>query len=218
MSKQVLLVMSGLLHPPLLGRQAFEANLSGMEGYTFRRISSLEALPGVFAGDDAGDIAAIVLYYHHKHISDAALEALDQFVSGGGGLLAAHSATASFKDCPHYFEILGGRFVTHGPVETFMIQPETGTPSEQEPFSGIGPFKIRDELYLHEIQPGIQVHFFTHYRGEKVPAVWTYRYGQGRVCYAVPGHTASSMEHPAVREIFRQGLGWVCGKRDGVDG
>lgn len=204
--------MSGLLHPPLLGRQALEANLSVVEGYTFRRISSLEALPGVLAGDEAGSIAAIVLYFHQKHISDTALETLDRFVAGGGGLLAAHSATASFKGRPHYFKILGGRFLTHGPMAAFMVQPEAGALSAQNPFSGIGPFKIRDELYLHEIQPGIEVHFFTHYRGEKVPVVWTYHYGQGRVCYAVPGHTASSMEHPAVREIFRRGLIWVCGE------
>ena len=40
--------------------------------------------------------------------------AFDGFVRAGGGVLAIHSATASFKGSPAYFEVLGGRFVGQG--------------------------------------------------------------------------------------------------------
>jgi type 1 glutamine amidotransferase len=71
-------------------------------------------------------------------------------------------------------------------------------------------FTIRDELYLHELNPGIEVHFAANHAGQDVPIVWTYRYGRGKVCYAVPGHTSGSMTHPAVQEILRRGLKWVA--------
>lgn len=65
--------------------------------------------------------AALVLYFHHKTLSPAALTRLEAYARQGGGILALHSATASFKDCLPYFDILGGRFIGHGKVEPFEM-------------------------------------------------------------------------------------------------
>lgn len=147
----------------------------------------------------------MVLYFHAADISPTALAKLDAFVGGGGGVLALHSATASFKEEPHYFEMLGGRFTGHGPVSTFALRPT----AEAEVFEGVPAFTVRDECYLHETSPDITVHFTAQVGQLTVPAVWTYQYGAGRVCYAVPGHCASSMRHSLFQEVLRRGLAWV---------
>ncbi len=108
-------------------------------------------------------------------------------------MLAIHSATASFKQEPRYFEILGGRFRVHGAIQTFEVSQ---TQSAEDVFGHVAPFQIKDELYIHELAPEIAVHFEAMHDGEPVPVVWTRRYGAGRVCYAMPGHTAESMQAP----------------------
>jgi uncharacterized protein len=195
----ILLVTDGFIHPPFAGRRALQLALTQLDGFSFRHVRSLEQLPA-----DVHSYSALVLYYHHKTISAAALDRLDSFVQNGGGILAIHSATASFKDQPHYFEMIGGRFTGHGPVENFEVKR-----LRDDVFGEIGNFTVKDELYLHELQPGIDVHFAAQHAGQAVPVVWTFRYGQGKICYAVPGHTAQGMKHPALQEILRRGLQWV---------
>jgi type 1 glutamine amidotransferase len=195
----VLLITAGFFHPPRRGRQALHQALAQADGFSFQHVRSLEQLP-----DDLGSFAALVLYFHHKAISVEALTRLDAFVRNGGGLLAVHSATASFKDQPHYFDIIGGQFTGHGAVANIEVKQV-----KDDIFGGIGDFFVKDELYWHSLQPGIDVHFSAQHDGQSTPIVWTYRYGTGRVCYAMPGHTVESMRHPAMQEILRRGLMWV---------
>jgi len=131
---------------------------------------------------------------------------LDDFVTNGGGILGVHTATAAFKKRRRYFEIIGGRFIGHGPIAPFEVIPVSGTMI----FAGIPSFTVRDELYIHEFQPGITPHFTATHQGQKVPVVWTYYHGQGRVCYAVPGHTAATMKDKTYQQILQRGLTWVC--------
>jgi len=197
--KKILLVSNGFFHPPLLGRLILHKTLRELSGFSFHKVSSLERLP-----TDLNTYAALVLHFHHKKVSDTALGRLDDFVKNGGGILAIHAATASFKDSPHFFEILGGRFIGHGAVEHLDIFKVNGGV-----FSGIDGFIVKDELYIHELQPGIEVHFSAKHEGKDVPVVWTYRYHNGKVCYAVPGHTTGSMRNPNYQHILQRGLQWV---------
>jgi type 1 glutamine amidotransferase len=203
MDNRILLVSNGLVHPTWLARWWLKHNLQTMPGYVFRQVGSLEILPRL----DTSAFRAMVLYFHHKTISASALARLDEFVHGGGGVLAIHSATASFKEASRYFEILGGRFKEHGAIETFEVSRAAG---RNDVFGAVAPFRIKDELYLHELSTEITVHFQAMLNGEPAPVVWTRRYGAGRVCYAMPGHTAESIRHPAVNTILKQGLAWVC--------
>lgn len=200
--KNVLLVTDGIFHPPLFGRMALRNTLARLEGFTFRHVRSMEKVPG-----NLQDISALVIYVHHKAISKQALAALDEFVTKGGGVLGIHTATAAFKEQLHYFEILGGRFTDHGPIEQFDVKPVAGS----QIFAGIPAFTVKDELYIHELQHGIRAHFTTRHEGQEVPIVWTYHYGQGRVCYAVPGHRTITMRNVTYQEVLRRGLAWVCG-------
>ena len=204
MDTQVLLVSAGLFHPSLPCRLLLRRALNALPGYRFSRASSLEALPRL----PQDSFAAIVLYVHHDALSAAALDCLDDYLQRGGGLLALHSASASYKEEPRFYEILGGRFVTHGPVEEFAVQPSA---SRDEIFRGIPAFSVRDELYRHEYDPANQVRFHTMVGEELEPVVWTRRWGRGRVCYCSLGHTVGAVRHPQVHQILGRGLAWASG-------
>jgi type 1 glutamine amidotransferase len=199
--KKVLLVTAGIFHPTYFGRMALHRSLHQLDGFSFDRVASLKQLPSNLL-----PYSALVLHYHHKAVSERALHALKEYVANGGGILAIHAATASFKASLPYFEILGGRFIGHGQVEKIEV-----TKIRDEIFHGIGDFTVRDELYIHELHPGIEVHFTAKHEGRDVPIVWTYRYGKGKVCYAGPGHTTSTMKNQTYQQLLQRGLNWVTG-------
>lgn len=202
MNAKILLVTDGFFHPPLVGRLVLHRILYRLEGYSFSHVRSLEKLPA-----DLGGFAALVLHFHHKEISQTALTKLDGFVRHGGGVLAIHAATASFRETLPYFKILGGSFTGHGKVEPFLVcnVDKSGV------FDGIADFTVTDELYLHDLQPGIETHFVANHAGSDVPMAWTYRYGAGMVFYACPGHTSGTMRNPAYQEVLRRALIFVAG-------
>jgi len=194
------------VHPSLLERFFLRRTLAALPGVRLRQVASLEALPRL------DPFLALVLYYHHQTVSPAALEALDAYVRRGGGVLAVHAATASFREEAGYFRILGGRFVEHGPVGSFAVRPVDRDPV----FGDVPPFAVRDELYHHEMVADVCVRMVGG--AEAVPVVWTRQYERGRVCYCVFGHTIGAVRHPQVQEVLRRGLGWVCAAADGKNG
>jgi type 1 glutamine amidotransferase len=199
-----LLIFDGFFHPPWLGRRHLESHFKRIAGWSFRRIPSLEGILQL----SLTSFQCLALYFHHKRVSPSTLECLDRYVRTGGGILAIHCASASFKDQPRYFEILGGRFRGHGPVENFRVDPT----KRDDIFAGIPGFYVRDECFRHDYDPSIQIHFSTTIDGEVEPVVWTRMHGEGRVCYCSLGHTVHAMYHPQVLEILKRGLLWTAGE------
>lgn len=202
----VLLVSSGWIHPPYRGRGHLKELLERECGGAVIEVETLEeALQQPLAR-----FVAMVLYYHHpaNELNQSQLVRFRGYVDGGGGVLALHSATASYKPSLPYFEVLGGRFTGHGPVSSLEIRPAANADGL---FAGIAPFTVHDELYLHQLEPGLQVHFESELEGAAIPVVWTRTVGKGRVCYSCPGHRSASMAHPSVQEIVTRGLRWVSG-------
>jgi type 1 glutamine amidotransferase len=199
----ILLVSGGLIHPPFAGRLALERGLRSLPGCRVRRLASLEKLVDL----ELDEFQVLVLYYHHRVLSPAALSTFERYVRNGGGVLAVHSALASFKGSQVYFEILGGRFLRHGPVERMSLTP---VPDPESPFTNLTTFTITDELYRHEYDPGNRVHFTVEVQGEREPQVWTRSYGRGRVCYFAPGHRAATLRNPQVQQVLQRGLTWLA--------
>jgi type 1 glutamine amidotransferase len=213
MAIPILLVSQGIFHPSLLCRYWLKQGLEAARKFEIYTAPSIEVLRVL----DTGPFRAIVLYFHRKTISaslaptSGALDRLDRYIRQGGGCLAIHSASASFKTEPRYFEILGGRFSSHGPVHTFTVQPV-------DPggiFSQTGPFNLHDEAYLHQFDSSAPdqntIHFTAEIDGRQEPLVWTRRHGSGRVCCCAAGHTGASMRHPILRNILIEGLQWASG-------
>jgi type 1 glutamine amidotransferase len=199
--KKALVISAGIVHPSIRARIYFRRLLEGVPGLKCSLASSIEACRSL----RAGGFAVVAIYLHRQEISPEALASLDGFVSGGGGLFAFHSASASFKEHEGFFRILGGRFVTHGPVAEYTIKQAGG----DSLFAPTEPFVLRDKLYIHECDSENEIHFHTERSNGAEPVVWTRPYGMGRVCYVAPGHRAASLLDPQLQAIITRGLAWV---------
>jgi len=213
-AKNIIVISKGIIHPPVTGRIALRRTLRRLVRSgrlrSFREVRSFQALlrPRILE-----DCSAILVYVHEKAISTQALAVFDGFVRAGGGVLAIHSASASFKKTPRYSEIIGGSFRGHGTVEMLDIRPRDppGPEAADDPFRGIAGFETRDELYIHEHSPGIRRHFVCRHDGADVPVVWTHLLGAGRVCCASLGHLGSTMRNAAYQRVLEKGLAWASG-------
>ncbi|MEA3224080.1 MAG: ThuA domain-containing protein [Thermodesulfobacteriota bacterium] len=206
MVKNILIVSSGIIHPSVLVRTLFHNFLKQIDGYQYSFSTSIETLKRL----KREKYDSVVIYLHRKKISGDALDALDEFIDSGGGLLAIHSASASFKKHDRYFGILGGRFISHGKIgEIKIVQSNECT----KIFGDIGNFSVRDELYMHEWDKNNNICFFTEKNNKIEPMVWTRGYGAGRVCYIAVGHCYKTMKNPDVQEIISRGLSWVSGNK-----
>lgn len=200
----VCLVTDGLVHPSLPARFLLRRILTAARRFDLCSYSTLEKV----TPDLLQSCRALVLYVHHKTISTGALDALIHYVRHGGGLLALHSAAASFKQEPRYHELLGGVFDRHGAVGRFTVIPDL---AEDEVFRVRGPFSLTDERYLHRMLAQVRVHYSSLLDGKPEPFVWTHLYGAGRVCYCAAGHTLAALRSPEIARILLDGLTWACG-------
>ena len=198
----ILVVSSGMVHPSLLCRRSFKKILLEIESESFRFSSNIETLTSL----KLDLYSTAILYFHRAEISDPALAALENFVFNGGGLLAVHSASASFKQNKRYFDLIGGKFISHGKIEEFEVKPDT---SIEGPYNDIPGFMVFDELYLHKFKEDISIHFYTEVNQKKEPVVWTREFGRGKVAYCSLGHCSPVFKSTQVKQIIQKSLQWV---------
>jgi type 1 glutamine amidotransferase len=202
MKKRILVVSTGLVHPTITAQRRLKAIIRGTglaDIVTVCRVEGLVRLAG-------GGFDGVVLYFHRRRISQEALAALDRFVAGGGGLLAIHGASASFKKTPRYFDILGGRFTGHGDIEPYTVsRADDADPA----FRVTEPFAVTDELYIHRYRDDVAVRYATAAVHGPEPVVWTHSYGKGRVCYVSLGHEAAVFTIEAVKTIITDALSYI---------
>jgi len=130
--------------------------------------------------------------------------ALGDFVRAGGGLVAVHSGTASYKDWPAVRAVLGGVFSQHPPPCPVIVEPVPGHPLT----AGVpAPFPIHDEHY-QMIMDDPAADVFLHTRSEHgmQPAGWTRREGRGRVVVLTPGHFPEVWLHASMQRLIANAL------------
>ncbi|MFW5770652.1 MAG: ThuA domain-containing protein, partial [Spirochaetota bacterium] len=196
--KNILYVATGIIHPsiPLIRKVKTMIELNGQGNIT--RAHSVEGLKKL----QTGSYDAVVLFFHRQKISGEALDALTNFVEHGGGCLAIHAASASFKKEPGYEKFLGGKFISHDVVQNFTVTPDTSSFL----FGDVPPFNVKDELYIHRYSQEVTVHAVADNNGTSEPVIWTKKQGSGRICYFSLGHTSKSADHPVFKEIIRRGI------------
>ena len=79
--------------------------------------------------------------------------------------------------------------------------------------AGVGMFCGRDELYIHDMEPGVAAHMVAVDRGVAHPMVWTRSEGRGRIGYVVPGHDGQVWNLPPYRVLLAQTASWVLGSK-----
>jgi type 1 glutamine amidotransferase len=128
------------------------------------------------------------------------------------GLVGLHGATASFKDRPKYFEMLGGRFVSHKRIQEFEIKI---LDRSHQTTNGLEDFSFKDEPYRHDFSTGEGIHVLAEadYQDKKdpkpEPMMWVKTYGKGKVFFCALGHKVAALKTEIYRLIIRRAVEWV---------
>lgn len=199
--KNILYVSTGIIHPSITLIRKVKNMIESTGQVALTRAHSVEGLKKL----NPASYDAVVLFFHRQKISGEALNTLTNFVEQGGGCLAIHAASASFKKEPGYEKFLGGKFISHDVIQKFTVTPDTSSPL----FGDVPPFNVNDELYIHRYSQEVTVHAVADNNGTPEPVIWTKTRGKGRICYFSLGHTSKSADHPAFKEIIRRGITWV---------
>jgi type 1 glutamine amidotransferase len=154
-------------------------------------------------------------------------------VEAGTGLAGWHGGIAdSYRASSDYLQLIGGQFAAHAarsaPGERTGEQSDnyvphriTMTPAAADhPITrGIGDFDLVTEQYWVLTDDYVDVLATTTtavrpwgawHRPITAPAVWTRRWGRGRIFVATPGHRVDVLQDPNVRTIVERGLLWAA--------
>jgi type 1 glutamine amidotransferase len=143
---------------------------------------------------------------HPESLTAGQTEALVEWVRGGGGMLAVHSATVSGAPNADLTALLGGRFVEHPPRFAFPVVPM----HREHPIThNVETFCVHDELYIQEVAASVSVHMVALDRGVAHPMVWTRCEGRGRVAHVAMGHSEEVWAMEPYRRLILQSIDWA---------
>ncbi|OLT45549.1 ThuA domain-containing protein [Cellulosimicrobium sp. CUA-896] len=141
-------------------------------------------------------------------------------VANGTGLAGWHGGIVdSFRLATDYLQLVGGQFAAH-PHDlvdhTVEVVPER---ADHEVVAGIGTISLHSEQYWVLADSYNDVLATTTIRAREgdpwhepvvSPAVWTRRWGAGRVFVSTVGHQLADLEIPAVRTLVERGILWAA--------
>ncbi|KQZ83098.1 hypothetical protein ASD56_12240 [Microbacterium sp. Root166] len=226
-SRHALIVRGGWEgHHPVESTELFIPFLE-TNGYEVR----IESSPDVYADDAAmTQTDLIVQSMTMGDISNEALAGLRTAVQSGVGLVGWHGGIAdSYRSSSDYLHLIGGQFASHPSRDPAIVSDEdkhtltyavgmTALGREHEITAGLEDFELHTEQYwvLHDdlndvlattTHPAPSWHPW--HREVTSPAVWTRRWGLGRIVVCTPGHTPDILRHPSVRTIIERGMLWA---------
>lgn len=135
-----------------------------------------------------------------------------EFVEKGGGFLNLHNALGLYPDDGPYLRLAAGRYIGHGPLERFRIEPA----EREHPITrGIAPYFVADEQHTPVVdRPRVKLLFRSvSDGGVEGAAGWVYEPGAGRLCHLANGHTREALSHPTYQRVLRNAILW-CVKRE----
>ena len=155
-------------------------------------------------------------------VPQSARDAITGHVSGGGGLLGIHTASICFDDWSQWRDVLGGAWQWGRSWHPAPGPAQVKLEVMHELVRGLADFAIRDEVYSDlDLTPQIDVAAWARAEvaagGRETgtqPALWTHRYGRGRVVYDALGHDSQSLEHPVHRRILQRSALWASGREE----
>lgn len=158
-------------------------------------------------------------------------EGLRDAIEAGTGMAGWHGGIAdSYRNSSDYLHLIGGQFACHPgkhPEErvgdasdnfidyTVNMLPEA---ADHPITAGIPDFPLRTEQYWVLTDEYIDVLATTTLparewdawnRPVTCPAVWTRRWGEGRIFVATPGHSVEILQDPNVSTIIERGMLWA---------
>ena len=144
-------------------------------------------------------------------------KAFEAYIQSGGGFAGVHAATDTEHTWPWYIRLVGGEFLSHGPVQKAAIEvcPE----GCQHLSTSFLPkrFERTDEWYnfkrlsptttkiLNLDENGLKE--ATH--GKDHPVAWFHEFDGGRAWYTAGGHTEESFSEPDFLKHIAEGIRWA---------
>jgi len=146
-------------------------------------------------------------------------DALQQFVRGGGGIVAVHAAADSHYNWPWYGRMIGGHFARH-PAGTPKGRVTVVAPADPTVQGLPRTIERTDEWYYFEDYDPVSKVLVTldpATIGEKDvnpnPVSWTRQINDGRIFYTAMGHTTESYSEPYFLRHVANGLDWVLRRK-----
>lgn len=181
--------------------------------------------PSVFTPENLARYDALVFSNSNNEGFDTEEQkkAFQEYIRGGGGFAAIHSANATARDWPWYWAMVGGKFIRHAPHQEFdVLVTDANHPSTAHLPAR---WTIKDECYYSfQLNPDIHVLLSAdmttiedkgkdEYPGEtfgqQFPLCWCHEFEGGRQWYTALGHDPWFYEDALFAEHLRGGLLWV---------
>jgi type 1 glutamine amidotransferase len=170
------------------------------------------------------DVDLVVQCWTMGEILPDEIRGLRDAVAGGTGFAGWHGGIVdSFRLATDYLQMVGGQFAAHAHDlldHTVEIVPER---ADHEIVKGLSsPIALHSEQYWVLSDPYNDVLATTTIQPRDgdpwhepvvCPAVWTRRWGQGRVFVSTMGHQLADLEKTAVRAVVERGLLWAARRR-----
>jgi len=150
---------------------------------------------------------AVMLYGNHERITPEQEKALLDFVEGGKGLVAIHSASAEFTNSEKFIALIGAQFLRHGTGDFTAEITQPSHPVMQD----IKPFSTWDETYVHtKHNPLNRTVLMERVEGNaREPWTWVRTQGKGRVFYTAYGHDERTWDKPEFTQLIENAVSWT---------
>jgi hypothetical protein len=154
-----------------------------------------------------------------EDLPERAEQRLHEAVRAGTGLAGWHGMAASFRSSLQFALLAGASFLDHPGGEGVPVPYTIDVVDREHPITaGVDSFAIASEQYYLHVDPSVHVLATTTFSGEHwpwtegvvMPAVYTHRWGDGRVFYSSPGHAPDELRIPEAERLLRQGLRWAA--------
>jgi type 1 glutamine amidotransferase len=148
-------------------------------------------------------------------LADVDAVLLDDFVRGGGGLLAVHTAVICFDAHPTWRELCGAAWdwsrSSHPPFGPARVRVSP-LGRGHAVTAGVDDFVVDDEVYgyLDEVE-GLRPLMTSDHGDRAHPVLWARPVGAGRAVTDLLGHAPGSLQHPAHRRILGRAARWAAG-------
>lgn len=187
--------------------------------------------PKVYADHAFMATIDLIVQCIESEINEDSVRGLTQAVENGSGFIGWHGGVlVGFTQSESYYQMLGGKFVAHpGKPEAMRTGSETDyfirhtiEFTEQgkvdEITKGFADFELITEQYWLLTDPYMNVLATTTQSSVEgdpwkspvtSPAIWTRRWGQGKIFICSPGHNLDVVRHPTISQIICNGALWA---------
>ena len=227
--RQALVVRGGWEgHHPVEATDEFVPHLQA-NGFSVR----LEKSPAVYAeADYMATVDLIVQCMTMSTIEKHELAGLRTAIENGTGMAGWHGGIAdSYRNSSDYLHLIGGQFACHpgkAPELRTGEQSDNFVPyrvemlpaaAEHPITEGIGDFDLVTEQdwvltdeYIDVLATTTQAvrEWDPWHRPVTSPAIWTRRWGKGKIFVCTPGHDMSVVCNPTVKTIIERGILWAA--------